>query len=392
MTHKIRLLKNKDASIHRRHPWIFSGAIDKRSLSPDVRDGDVIEVLNHAGQFLCVGHYSDRGSIAVRILSFLPTYIDLSFWIEKFCAAIQYRSSINIPNSHSNAYRLIHGEGDDMPGLIVDVYDDVAVIQCHSFGMYLQSDMIGEALKISLPSLSTIFIRAKETLNRENIEDRYFLGSKQKIEILEHGIRFEVDIINGQKTGFFLDQRENRRLVGLLSKGKTVLNCFSYTGGFSMYALHASASKVVSVDISGKAMEICKKNLEFLGQITGVHEAVTEDVLQYLNRENDEMYDLVIVDPPAFAKSIAKRHNAVQAYKRLNIAAIKKVKSGGMMFTFSCSQVIHTQLFTDTIIAAGIESNRNIRIVQSLSQGPDHPINLFHPEGHYLKGLLVYIT
>ncbi|MEZ4909374.1 MAG: class I SAM-dependent rRNA methyltransferase [Saprospiraceae bacterium] len=388
---EISLLKGRESSLIRRHPWIFSGAIAKHSLNKDMEDGDIVYVRSNTGAFLCVGQYSDRGSIAIRILSFDEIEINEKFWQNQLANAIQYRKTFQIPCAETNAYRLIHGEGDNLPGLIIDIYDTIAVVQCHSTGMYRQAETIATALHAVLPDLVSIYLRARDTIGDKETADRFLLGHTESVKILENGIPFFVDVVKGQKTGFFLDQRENRALVGRFAKGKSVLNCFSYTGGFSMYALQNGATTVVSVDISPNAIEASQHNAQLLQGTIGSHEAIAEDVLSYLQKHTDTKYDIVIVDPPAFAKSLSKRHNAVQAYKRLNIAALKTVNNGGLMFTFSCSQVIHTQLFTDTIIAAGIEAGRKVRIMQYLSQGADHPINLFHPEGHYLKGLLVYV-
>ena len=387
----ISLLKGRESSLIRRHPWIFSGAIAKHSINKDIEDGDVVWVHSSSGALLCVGHYSDKGSIAVRILSFDAADIDSTFWKNQLSNAIRYRSSFGLPSESTNAYRLIHGEGDNLPGLIIDIYDTIAVVQCHSTGMYRQADTIATALHTVLPDLESIYLRARDTLGDKEAADRFLVGNVQSIKILENGIPFYVDVVKGQKTGFFLDQRDNRALVGTFANGKSVLNCFSYTGGFSMYALQSGAATVTSVDISPNAIDASMHNATLLETFGGKHEAIADDVLSYLQKHTDSKYDIVIVDPPAFAKSLSKRHNAVQAYKRLNIAALKTVKTGGLMFTFSCSQVIHTQLFTDTIIAAGIEAGRKVRIMRYLNQGADHPINLFHPEGHYLKGLLVYV-
>lgn len=392
--HKIVLKKGKEISIIRKHPWVFSGAIAYFEPKDLPSDGATVEVLSSNKAFLGIGHYQSGSSIAVRMITFDYEAVDELFWYNKVHEAVQYRKSINLPNADTNCYRLIHGEGDGLPGLIVDIYNDIAVIQCHSAGMYLSVEKIASALVKCLDSqLQHIYLKSKDTLP-ESIQqsdlERFIIGNKEETIVLENGVKFKVNVSTGQKTGFFLDQRENRSLVGSFSADKEVLNCFCYTGGFSMYALAGGARSVESIDISPKAVDLMDENIA-INPHSGRHKSICDNVMKYLATDDDIFYDIVIVDPPAFAKSLHKRHNAVQAYKRLNTLAIKKVKSGGMLFTFSCSQVVGTQLFYDTIVAAGIESCRQIRVVKSLSQGPDHPIGLSHPEGHYLKGLQLYI-
>lgn len=390
--HSVVLKKGKAISISRFHPWVFSGAI--HSDIRKIKDGDLIDIFSYENVFLGQGHFQSGGSISIRILSFSDSSIDRNFWIEKFKQAIQYRQTFNIPSAHTNAYRLIHGEGDGLPGLIIDIYNNIGVIQCHSIGMYLSAQLIGDALTEALgASIDTIFLRAKDTLPKAfafGVEDRFLMGSMRTTIISENGVLYNIDVISGQKTGFFLDQRDNRALVGKFSQGKEILNCFCYTGGFSLLALQGGAHNVDSVDISQKAVDLMENNIT-LNKFTGTHQGICADVLQFLSNKDPKQYDVVIVDPPAFAKSLHKRHNAVQAYKRLNALALQKVKPGGLLFTFSCSQVVGTQLFYDTIVAAGLESGKQIRVMQSLSQGADHPINLYHPEGHYLKGIMLYV-
>lgn len=390
--HSVVLKKGKAISISRFHPWVFSGAI--HSDIRKIKDGDLIDIFSYDNVFLGQGHFQSGGSISIRILSFSDSSIDRNFWIEKFKQAIQYRQTFNIPSAHTNAYRLIHGEGDGLPGLIIDIYNNIGVIQCHSIGMYLSAQLIGDALTEALgATIDTIFLRAKDTLPKafaSGVEDRFLMGSMRTTIISENGVLFNIDVISGQKTGFFLDQRDNRALVGKFSQGKEILNCFCYTGGFSLLALQGGAHNVDSVDISQKAVDLMENNIT-LNKFTGTHQGICVDVLQFLSNKDPKQYDVVIVDPPAFAKSLHKRHNAVQAYKRLNALALQKVKPGGLLFTFSCSQVVGTQLFYDTIVAAGLESGKQIRVMQSLSQGADHPINLYHPEGHYLKGIMLYV-
>ena len=394
MTEKYIILnKGRESSVERKHPWIFSGAV--KHFSEGLKDGEIMEVRDHSGSVIAKAHYQGGASIVGRILAFENIEIDQQFWIDKFVKALHFRKNIlGLPNEVTNAYRLIHGEGDELPGLIIDIYDRVAVVQCHSSGMHKSKLEIVAALKsLSELNLKTIYNKSKETLpdsqNSTSSEGLLYGEEVSDLYIKENQHAFMVQYNIGQKTGFFLDQRENRAFVGSLSKDRSVLNCFCYTGGFSVYALSGGASKVESVDISAKAMELCDLNVS-LASHTEKHVSHTANVMEYLKNEG-ESFDIVIVDPPAFAKSINKRHNAVQAYKRLNALAMQKVKKGGLLFTFSCSQVISNQLFYDTIVAAGMEAGRNAKVVKHMSQGGDHPVNLFHPEGHYLKGLMVYV-
>lgn len=389
----IKLKKGKEISVLRKHPWVFSGAIS--FLPKSTSDGEIVNVVAFDDKFLGKGHYQGGGSISVRIISFDDQNIDQDFWNKIIYNAKTYRDSLQlIGNPLTNTYRLIHGEGDGIPGLIIDIYNDIAVIQCHSIGVHKDSSAIGQAICNNYGSIiHAIYIRSKDTLPENygaSVEDGYHMGNKEETIIIENGANFKINVITGQKTGFFLDQRENRLLLQAFSASKSVLNCFCYTGGFSIYALMAGAQVVDSVDISQKAMDLLEENLS-LNKFEGTHHSFCANVMHFLGDESLPLYDVVIVDPPAFAKSIHKRHNAVQAYKRLNALAFKKVKSGGYLFTFSCSQVVGTQLFYDTIVAAGMDAGKSVRVVKSLSQGPDHPVNLFHPEGHYLKGLLLYV-
>lgn len=389
----IKLKKGKEISLLRKHPWVFSGAIS--FIPKGISDGDIVNVVAFNDDFLGKGHYQGGGSIAVRIITFEEKDIDQRFWDGIIQNAKKYRESLDLTTSATtNTYRLVHGEGDGIPGLIIDIYNDIAVIQCHSIGVHKDSPTISNAISNNYGSkIIAIYIRSKDTLPDQYgsaVEDRYTLGNKEETVVIENGANFKINVITGQKTGFFLDQRENRLLLQAFSKDKSVLNCFCYTGGFSIYALLAGAQVVDSVDISQKAMDLLEENL-LLNSFEGSHNSYCANVMHFLGDESLPLYDVVIVDPPAFAKSIHKRHNAVQAYKRLNALAFKKVKSGGYLFTFSCSQVVGTQLFYDTIVAAGMDAGKSVRVVKSLSQGPDHPVNLFHPEGHYLKGLLLYV-
>lgn len=386
---KVILHAGREQSLLRRHQWVFSGAIKKKDKS--ISDGDVVSIYDHRGNVLATGHFQDS-SIAVRVLAFEATEVNTAFWKQKLMEAYAYRHHAGLTHrDDTTAFRLVHGEGDELPGLIIDIYDRVAVFQAHSIGMYLHRVDIAHALmSIKDLQLETVFDRSVAGLSSP--EDSALLAGREAgtVNIIESSIRFSVDIATGQKTGFFLDQRINRQLVKSFATGKDVLNCFCYTGGFSLYALAGNAQSVTSVDVSVPAMEILEQNLRENVYI-GKHSAVCADVMDYL-RDTDQTFDVVICDPPAFAKSVQKRHNAVQAYKRLNALAIQHVKPGGMLFTFSCSQVIDRQLFNDTITAAAIESGRVMRVICELQQAPDHPVSVYHPEGHYLKGLALHIS
>ncbi|MFZ1790196.1 MAG: class I SAM-dependent rRNA methyltransferase [Saprospiraceae bacterium] len=388
---KITLQAGREKSLERKHPWIFSGAI--RNLPKGIRNGDVVEVVAKDGSYQATGHYSD-GSIAIRILTFDQQPIDANFWQNNITNAANYRKKhLDFPSEHTNAYRLIHGEGDGLPGLVVDIYGEVAVVQCHSLGMHRSINEIAKAImEVFGGTIKAVYDKSEEALKQGDKKDSWLIGQiGDEIDILENGNKFTINFVSGQKTGFFLDQRDNRSFVGHHSPDQSVLNCFSYTGGFSVYALNAGAKEVVSVDVSKTATDLMDKNMA-LTKHGAKHLSVTANVMEYLKSEEVPLYDIVIIDPPAFAKSINKRHNAVQAYKRLNALALTKVKKGGLLFTFSCSQVVGTQLFYDTIVAAAIEAGRKIRVMRHLSQGADHPVNLFHPEGHYLKGLMLEVS
>lgn len=387
----VTLKRGKDAAIRRFHPWVFSGAI--YDIKGHIQDGMIVEVRDAKGEFLALGHYQ-KGSITVRLFAFKQTELGLPFWKAKLQAALDYRRAIGIANDeNTNAFRLVHAEGDGLPGLIIDVYNRNAIIQCHSIGMHKEREHIAEALKAVFNNeLDSIFDKSAETLPKdyaETIENGILHGSGTETIITENGNEFFVNWETGQKTGFFLDQRDNRQLLGTFAKGKSVLNTFCYSGGFSIYALNQNATKVDSIDASKKAMEWTDKNVE-LNQNSNLHESFTGDVMKFF-KEDIPDYDMMIVDPPAFAKSIKKRHNAVQGYKRLNAAALKKIKPGGILFTFSCSQVVSRELFYNTITAAAIEARRHVKVMKFLSQPADHPISLFHPEGEYLKGLVLYV-
>lgn len=386
------IIKNdRTRSLERRHPWIFSRAvIDKEGCE----DGDIVEVYNKRGQHLGVGYWQD-GSIMVRMLSFERANIDGGFWLTRLRAALELRKHIGLPNSSTDAYRLIHGEGDQLPGLIIDIYGSVAVVQCHTIGIHKRVRHISDALEeLYGPELKSIYCKSGSTLPGDYAAahpDYHIKGDAKEIIIQENGHQFYIDIVGGQKTGFFLDQRDNRYLLGQYAQGKNILNLYSYTGGFSIYGLNNGAAKVTSVDISEKAVQICERNASLTDDELR-HEGVKAHVHQYLKSLDEEVHDIIIVDPPAFAKSVRKRHNAIQAYKRINAMAMKKVKPGGLIFTFSCSQVVDTPMFYNTIVSAAIEARRPCQVLARLSQGADHPVSIYHPEGSYLKGLLVKVT
>ncbi len=392
---KIFLKKGRDEAVRRQHPWIFSGAV--AHTEGVLEDGDLVEIYDSKKQWLAIGYYND-GSIVVRVLSFEPTTIDAAFWSKRLENAFQYRQKLELTHSEStNCYRLIHAEGDGLPGLIVDIYGSVAVVQCHSIGMHREVEAIKNGLqKVFGEKLTAIYEKSAETLPpqyiaQNEIKNGYLFGeAEMPITVFENDNAFAVDWITGQKTGFFLDQRDNRALLSRYAKDKSVLNAFCYSGGFSVYALKAGAKSVHSIDISPKAIDLTLKNVEINRPFAGEHTAAAVDVLAFL-KENERIFDVMIVDPPAFAKSINKRHNAVQAYKRLNAMALRQITEGGILFTFSCSQVVDTQLFYDTIVAASIEARRKVRVMHRLTQPADHPVNIFHPEGSYLKGLVLYV-
>jgi 23S rRNA (cytosine1962-C5)-methyltransferase len=388
----IKLNKGRDQSIVRRHPWIFSRALQK--VPKSVSDGDIVQIQDEEGNIIGIGHYQDS-SLAVRLLAFENVNIDAAFWKKRLTDAFQYRNALGfLKTGITDCFRLVHGEGDQLPGLIVDVYNNVAVVQAHSIGMHKARHEIADALiTIKGLTIDAVYAKSKEALPGEYataVQDEWLKGNAVE-EIIAHegGLQFIVNVMTGQKTGFFLDQRINRELVEKYSKGATVLNCFSYTGGFSLYALQGGAKNVLSIDSSATALNIAEKNAA-LNSFADQHETLKENVLTYLTKTED-LFDIIVVDPPAFAKNLSKRHNAIQAYKRLNILAMARVKPGGMLFTFSCSQVVDRELFHNTIVAAAIESNRMARVMHELSQGPDHPTSIFHPEGHYLKGLALYL-
>ncbi len=394
---KVILQAGKEIAVKRLHPWIFSGAIAKIEGNPT--DGDVVEVFDKKNTYLATGHYY-KGSIAVKIFSYEAVEVNEKFWLNKLSVAYKVRQTIVFQGGSGavNCYRLVHGEGDGFPGLILDFYRGVVVFQAHTIGMWREKEKIVAGLKqIYGESLLAVYDKSAETLPSEfakSVKNDYLFNcSKTELvphEVSENDNKFLIDWLTGQKTGFFLDQRDNRALLGQYAKGKKVLNSFCYSGGFSIYALKAGAELVHSVDVSKKAVDLVNQNVALNFGETNKHEAYAEDVMNYLKR-NDQTYDLIILDPPAYAKNIAKRHNAVQGYKRLNVEGIKRLAKGGILFTFSCSQVVDRELFYNTVMSAALEVGRQVRVLHHLTQGADHPVNLFHPEGSYLKGLVLYV-
>jgi 23S rRNA (cytosine1962-C5)-methyltransferase len=387
---RVILSSGKDQSLRRFHPWVFSGAIKK--IKGPVQEGDIVDVYSNQDEYLGTGHIQD-GSIAVRIFSFEQIDPKIDFWKAKIQKAFDYRKNIGVAgNKDTNVFRLVYAEGDGMPGMIVDFYNGVAVLQAHSIGFHIQRQEIANALKeVMGDQLKAVYDKSSESLHRDGQDypNSYLLGSSVGDgEIIENGNKFYVDWETGQKTGFFIDQRDNRALVAKYAKGKDVCNTFCYTGGFSVYAGNAGANLVHSVDSSKKAMALTDRNIELNGIKN--HTSFAMDTFDFL-KDKDGAYDIIILDPPAFAKHMSAKHNAVMGYKRLNAEAIKIIRPGGLLFTFSCSQVVDRRLFFDTVMSAAIVAKRNVRVMHHLTQPADHPVNIFHPEGEYLKGLVLYV-
>ena len=405
---QIRLRKGKDESLRRFHPWVFSGAI--QSMDEGIEEGDVVRVVTFSGDFIAVGHYQ-QGSIAVRVLTFSDVLIDDDFWSSRFRSALQMRLDIGIAdNQQNNTYRLVHGEGDHLPGLIVDVYGKTAVMQAHSIGMHLCRKQIAKALADVMGSrIANIYYKSETTLPFMTADDMiatphfdtdqvlkngFLVGGSEDNIATENGLKFRVDWLRGQKTGFFVDQRENRSLLEHYARGKRVLNMFCYTGGFSFYAMRGGAELVHSVDSSAKAIELTKENVELNFPGDARHQAFCEDAFKYLESVGQSSalsYNLIILDPPAFAKHRGALHNALKGYTRLNQKAFEKIESGGILFTFSCSQVVTKDHFRNAVFTAAALAKRKVRILHQLHQPADHPINIYHPEGEYLKGLVLYV-
>lgn len=391
MYKSVYLKRGKEESIRRFHPWIFSGAIDH--VDDQVEEGEIVRVLTLYGDFLAVGHYQ-IGTITVRILSFEDCKIDDKFWKTRIQTAFELRLAIGVLGGSNNAYRLIHGEGDNLPGLIIDCYGHTAVMQAHSVGMHISRHTICNALMMVMKDIifnvyykSDTTLPHKAALGQENV---FLVGGDEKNIAIENGLNFQVDWLKGQKTGFFVDQRDNRSLLEKFAKGRSVLNMFCYTGGFSVYAMRGGAKLVHSVDSSAKAIELTNKNISLNFPNDDRHKAFCEDAFKYLDRNNDK-YDLIILDPPAFAKHRAALHNALKGYIRLNVKGFEKIRHGGILFTFSCSQVVTKDNFRNAVFTAAAQAGRNVRILYQLHQPADHPINIYHPEGEYLKGLVLYV-
>lgn len=392
MYKQIYLKKGKEESLRRFHPWVFSGAI--HHADEGIEEGETVRVITSGGEFIAVGHYQ-IGSIAVRVLSFSDCAIDAEFWRSRFCAALQMRIAIGIADSQeNNTYRLVHGEGDFLPGLVVDVYGKTAVMQAHSVGMHLCREEAARALvEVMEQRIENVYYKSETTLPFKaelGQENGFIYGGSDDNTAVENGLKFRVDWLKGQKTGFFVDQRENRSLLERYAKGRHVLNMFCYTGGFSFYAMRGGAALVHSVDSSAKAIELTRQNVELNFPADKRHEAFCEDAFKYLEQSGDR-YDLIILDPPAFAKHRAALHNALKGYTRLNVKAFEKIKPGGIIFTFSCSQVVTKDHFRNAVFTAAAMAGRKVRILHQLHQPADHPVNIYHPEGEYLKGLVLYV-
>ena len=385
---KVYLKRGKEESLLRFHPWIFSGAI--HHTDNGIEEGEVVRVVTENGDFIAVGHYQ-QGSIAVRVLTFNEVEIDDQFWESRLQSALDMRLSIGLANNpQTNAYRLVHGEGDLLPGLIIDVYGDTAVMQAHSIGMHLSRHAIAQALaKVIKNRVSNIYYKSETTLSFVEPENGFLLGETDNNIAVENGLKFYVDWLRGQKTGFFVDQRENRALLEKYSADKNVLNMFCYTGGFSFYAMRGGAKSVHSVDSSAKAIELTRRNVELNFPGDSRHEAFCEDAFKYLDKIQG--YNRIILDPPAFAKHRGALHNALKGYTRLNQKAFEKIEKGGILFTFSCSQVVTKEHFRNAVFTAAALAKRKVRILHQLHQPADHPINIYHPEGEYLKGLVLYV-
>lgn len=392
MYKQIFLKRGKEESLKRFHPWIFSGAI--HHMDEGIEEGETVRVITAAGEFIAVGHYQ-IGSIAVRVLSFEDIEINTDFWCERLQSALDVRIGVGIADSPTNnTYRLVHGEGDYLPGLVIDCYGSTAVMQAHSVGMHVCRNEICQALvQVMGDRIANVYYKSETTLPYKadlHQENGFLVGGDASNVAMENGLKFHIDWLRGQKTGFFVDQRENRSLLEQYAKGKSVLNMFCYTGGFSVYAMRGDAKQVHSVDSSAKAIELTNDNvaLNFPGDVR--HEAFCEDAFKYLD-EHDQQYDLIVLDPPAFAKHRAARRNALKGYTRLNVKGLQRIKKGGILFTFSCSQVVTKDNFRNAVFTAAAQVGRKVRILHQLHQPADHPINIYHPEGEYLKGLVLYV-
>lgn len=388
----IILKKGREESIKRFHPWVFSGAIER--AEGRLIEGDIVDIFDSKGQYLATGHVS-QGSIAVKVFWFGPEKPSIDIWKDKVQRAYDLRQRLGfIENPHSNAYRLIFGEADGMPGLVVDYYNGIAVIQAHSLGMYLQRQTISEAiLSVYGSKVVAVYDKSTEALSKSGAKsegDQFLHGNITDVVVTENGHHFHVDFMKGQKTGFFLDQRDNRSLVEQYSKNKKVLNVFCYTGGFSIYALAGGARHVTSIDASRKAIDALEENLLLNQGYKGTHESIVADAKEWLPMMDSD-YEIIILDPPAFAKRQSDRHKGLQGYKYINTVALKKIKSGGLLFTFSCSQAISHEQFTSMVMSSALEAGRDVKIIKHMGHSADHPVSIFHSEGDYLKGLVLAV-
>ena len=392
MYKSIYLRKGKEESLNRFHPWIFSGAI--HHMDDNIEEGELVNIFTASNEFIAVGHYQ-IGSIAIRVLTFSKVEITYDFWCDRLSSALKMRQNVGIAdNNVNNTYRLVHGEGDYLPGLVIDCYGETAVMQAHSVGMHVCREEICRALiKVMGERIKHVYYKSETTLPFKaelGQENGFMYGGTDNDIAIENGLKFHVDWLRGQKTGFFVDQRENRNLLEHYAKGKSVLNMFCYTGGFSVYAMRGQAKLVHSVDSSAKAVELTNRNIALNFPDDLRHEAFCEDAFKYLDN-NDNKYDLIILDPPAFAKHRAALRNALKGYTRLNVKGLQRIKHGGILFTFSCSQVVSKEHFRNAVFTAAAQAGRKVRILHQLHQPADHPINIYHPEGEYLKGLVLYV-
>lgn len=393
----LTLRKGKEESLDRFHPWVFSGALVSMPQPGDasgIEEGDLVAVASSEGRIIGCGHYQ-VGSIAVRMLSFSPEeVIDEEFYRKRLEGALAMRRAIGLPGPGTNAYRLVHGEGDFLPGLVVDVYGPTAVVQAHSAGMHYARGIIAGILTTLDAGIHNVYYKSETTLPykaRLDPQNTYLVGTDQGCVAMENGLKFNIDWLRGQKTGFFVDQRDNRALLKSLSRGRRVLNMFCYTGGFSVYALDGGASEVVSVDSSSKAIALTDANVLMNFGPDAPHRSYAEDAFKFLDTMEGGRYDLIILDPPAFAKHRSALHNALQGYRRLNARAFAKIAPGGILFTFSCSQAVSREQFRLAVFSAAAQTGRKVRILHQLTQPADHPVNIYHPEGEYLKGLVLYV-
>jgi len=390
---KVTLKPAKEKSLLRKHPWVFSGAI--KNVEKDTKDGSIVEIFSNKEKYLATGHYN-QGNISVRIFEFERQEINEDYWKKKIIKAYEQRINTIEISSTNNVYRLIHAEGDQMPGFICDIYNKVAIFQFHSIGMWKHKDVFTKIILELLP-LDVIYDKSEKTLpkiylDEYKIQNSYLFQKKEitNTKVIENGNEFLIDWENGQKTGFFIDQRENRQYLGELAKDKKILNTFCYSGGFSIYALNNGAKEVHSLDSSQKAIDLLEDNLNFLSNFKNNHKSIIDDAKEYMKNLNDQ-YDIIILDPPAFAKHMKVKHKALQGYKRLNTRAIEQIRPNGILFTFSCSQVIDNNLFRHMVLSSAIAAGRNVSILKQMHQPADHPINIFHPESEYLKGLVLKV-